>query len=159
MNMHRLFFAGTTIGCMVRLASQGVAAGEETSLHVPQYCDPQSTCRYRPTFRMKHNASILDYLNPDILNNESLMHKIGQALKNHELVVLRDAFVPEFADYVWQDLYRDDNLTWPEWSQYDPNGFSFNHHNVYEQKASRVVVDLNDDEPYSRLQLLTVNVP
>ena len=142
MKIRRLLFT-CTIGCMVRLAWQGVAAGEETVLSVPQYCDPQST---GPTFRMKHNASILDYLNPDISNNESLMHKIGQALKNHELVVLRDAFVPEFADYVWQDLYRDD-LTWPEWSQHYPNGFSFNHHNIYEQKASRLVVDFSDDEP------------
>lgn len=81
-------------------------------------------------FVWSNETSILDVLNPDVLNDRDIMDEIARRLRNHELVVIRDAFVPDFADFVWQDLNRDD-LEWPAWEEIAQDGFSLSHSNFY----------------------------
>ena len=81
-------------------------------------------------FVLNKDTSILDVLNPDILKNEGLLQEVQRRLRNHELVILRDAFLPEFADYVWEDLNRDD-LEWEKSKEISPDGFSLSHSNFY----------------------------
>lgn len=87
-------------------------------------------------FVLKENASLLDYLNPDILENAELMSDISKSLQLDELVVVRDAFLPEFAEYVWRDLNRED-LEWPLNSDSFEGGFSFSHHNIYDPEVRK----------------------
>jgi hypothetical protein len=97
-----------------------------------------------PPFEYVEGMSILDVLNPDILEDDDLMDEIRERLHNHDLVVLRDAFVPEFAHYVWQDLERDD-LEWPLWSEFADDGFSYSHHNFYDVDV-RVCAEVDIDD-------------
>lgn len=86
-------------------------------------------------FVYHEDMSILDVLNPGIIGNATLMQEISDRLHDHDLVVIRDAFVPEFADYVWEELFRDD-LEWPLWEEWNDDGFSFHHHNFYDVEVS-----------------------
>jgi len=86
-------------------------------------------------FAYHDDMSILDVLNPELLQNVTLWQDIAERLRNHELVIIRDAFVPEFADYVWEELYRDD-LEWPHWDAWQEDGFTYSHHNFYDVDVS-----------------------
>lgn len=85
------------------------------------------------------NASILDVLNPDILNNKTLLAEVAYSLQRHELVVLRDAFDEDFAELVWQDLYEQEDNDWEHYFEYEPDGFSFSHHNFYDPEVRNVL--------------------
>ena len=76
------------------------------------------------SFEVDPNASILDYLNPDIFKNETLMDEIRKRLHNNELVVVYDAFLPEFADYVWEDLSSDE-IEWKHHEEFNEDGFIY----------------------------------
>ena len=86
-------------------------------------------------FVYHEDMSLLDVLNPDILHNATLMQEIAERLQVHDLVILRDAFQPEFADYVWEELFRDD-LEWPHWDEWNEDGFTYSHHNFYDEDVS-----------------------
>ena len=57
-------------------------------------------------FEIRQNSSIIDYLNPHIFENATLLDEIRDALRGQRLMVIHDAFVPEFADIVWEDLSK-----------------------------------------------------
>ena len=57
-------------------------------------------------FEIRQNSSIIDYLNPHIFGNTTLLDEIRDALRGQRLMVIHDAFVPEFADIVWEDLSK-----------------------------------------------------
>ena len=74
-------------------------------------------------FTIKAGASILDYLNPEIWGNDTIIDSMRYSLQNHQLVAIHDAFVPEFADHVWSDLVRED-MKWEHHQDFDVQGFS-----------------------------------
>ena len=94
-----------------------------------------------PLFEWNPNMSLLDVLNPDILSNQTLLDEIGEALHDHKLVVLRDAFQPAFAGYVWNELNRND-LSWPLWEEWLGDGFAFHHHNFYDMQVRNGCLDV-----------------
>lgn len=86
-------------------------------------------------FTLHENASILDVLNPDILRDDDLMREVRRRLRRREAVILRDAFVPEFADYVWEEL-RQEDLDWDHNWEIATDGFSLSHANFYNSDVS-----------------------
>ena len=74
---------------------------------------------------------MMDYLNPKLLADSEMLEDIGRRLRKGDLVVIRDAFIPAFAEYVWRDLARDD-VNWVLNEEHVDDGFAFLHHNVYE---------------------------
>jgi hypothetical protein len=62
-------------------------------------------------FTVKPNSSIFDYLDPSILEDDVVLGEIKSRLRKGHLVVLKDAFVPEFAEYVWKDLARQEDIS------------------------------------------------
>ena len=85
-------------------------------------------------FIYHEDMSLLNVLNPDLLRNVTLWQEISERLQKHDLIMLRDAFKPEFADYVWEELYRDD-LEWPHWDAWQEDGFTYSHHNFYDPEV------------------------
>lgn len=74
---------------------------------------------------------MMDYLNPKLFENPETLEEIGRRLKRGDLVVIRDAFQADFAEYVWNDLSRDD-IPWKLHEDYADYGFTYHHHNVYD---------------------------
>ena len=71
--------------------------------------------------------NILNYLSPHITQPNTLAD-IREKLRNGKVVVLRDAFIPEFAETMHQDLLQ---LNYTLQERYDPDGFHVKQHNVY----------------------------
>jgi len=66
-------------------------------------------------FSLGKVSSIVDVLDPLILNDEELLVDIRTALLQGKLVVVRNAFRPKMADYVW-DLMNDEAISWEEYT-------------------------------------------
>lgn len=90
-------------------------------------CAPQS----QPSFQFDPNASILTYLNPAILGDEKRVQEMSKAIQRGDLVIIEDAFDPQLAEYLWEDLQRDD-LQWELMQGAHDDGFHFHHHNIPE---------------------------
>jgi Rps23 Pro-64 3,4-dihydroxylase Tpa1-like proline 4-hydroxylase len=74
--------------------------------------DPHAgTCAVKPAFKIKSESSLLDFLDPTLLEDDETLADIRKSVRNGQLVVIRDAFIPEFAEHVWKQLDRDD-LDW-----------------------------------------------
>lgn len=140
------------------LDAPSAASGEDCLAMTPlvpgQDMDTQEKERLS-TFEWHDDMSILDVLNPDLLEHDEAMADIRDSLHAHKLVVIRDAFRPDFAEYVWAELYRDD-LDWPQHTEFVDNGFGFSHHNFYGQEVRYIlrVFDItsladNNNRPYS----------
>lgn len=131
-------------GCVLTAAGVCEDEGETHEDDISRHDTLKSTTTTTNTstdglrFTLTEDTSILDVLNPDILHDEGIQNEIRKRLHNHELVVLRDAFVPEFADYVWEELYRDD-LEWPAWEEIAKDGFSLSHSNFYWNDVSMML--------------------
>jgi hypothetical protein len=123
-------------GCV--LTADGICEEEEGAVNDDAEEQDAAVEEDIPPFEYIEGMSIVDVLNPDILADEDLLDEIRERFNDHDLVVLRDAFVPEFANYVVQDLARDD-LDWPLWSEFADDGFSYSHHNFYDMEV-RVVL-------------------
>jgi hypothetical protein len=64
-----------------------------------------------PSFNITSESSILDYLDPTLLEDDETLADARKSLLDGKLVVIRDAFIPEFAEHVWKQIDRDD-LNW-----------------------------------------------
>lgn len=74
---------------------------------------------------------MMDYLNPALFEDPEILKDIGVRLAAGELVVIQNAFLNDFAEYVWADLAREE-LEWPFNEYYAGNGFGYSHHNFYD---------------------------
>jgi Rps23 Pro-64 3,4-dihydroxylase Tpa1-like proline 4-hydroxylase len=77
-------------------------------------CDAEphaGICAGKPTFKLTSESSLLDYLDPVLLEDDETLVDIRKSVRSGQLVVIRDAFIPEFAEHVWKQLNRDD-LSW-----------------------------------------------
>lgn len=72
--------------------------------------------------------NILNYLSPHITQPDTLA-EIRDKLRDGKVVVLRDAFIPEFAETMHQDLLQ---LNYTLQERYDPDGFHVIQYNVYQ---------------------------
>lgn len=77
-------------------------------------------------------SSIEDYLNPVHTKNPETMSRIAKQLQEGDVVVLRDAFRPEFAEMVYAELSHKD-VAWELNEAYFPDGYGHRHHNVYDR--------------------------
>ena len=73
--------------------------------------------------------SIESFLNPALFEDPATMEDIGSAIRNGKLVVIRNAFVPEFAEALYADFDEIDDWDLNQ-EQFD-DGFHFSHHNIY----------------------------
>jgi len=78
--------------------------------------------------------SLENYLNPVHFEDPETMASIGQQLRGGEVVVLRDAFRPEFAEMVHAELSAK-QVAWELNEDYFPDGYAHRHHNVYDHGA------------------------
>ena len=77
--------------------------------------------------------SIEEYLNPLHLEPDAL-RATGEKLRAGEVVVLQDAFRPEFAEMVYAELY-DKHVSWVHNEEYFPDGYHHRHQNVYDRSS------------------------
>ena len=77
-------------------------------------------------------ASLRTHLNPALFEDPQTMADIGKRLQNGEVVILRDAFRPEFAEMVYQELAAKD-VPWSLNEAYFNDGYHHHHHNVYDK--------------------------
>ena len=91
-----------------------------------------------PSLQMQIDAlaqgeqSIEAYLNPQLFEDPATMADVSTRLKAGEVVVLQDAFRPEFAEMVHAELSSKD-VAWELNEAYFPDGYHHRHHNVYDQ--------------------------
>jgi len=83
----------------------------------------------QPTFELNLGNSIEYYLN-DQYRDPKALRKISRDLKAKKLVVLKDAFLPAFAEAVHYEMYH--KIEYDMNEGYNDDGFQFHHHNVYE---------------------------
>jgi Rps23 Pro-64 3,4-dihydroxylase Tpa1-like proline 4-hydroxylase len=82
--------------------------------------------------------SIESYLRPSLRGPGSAMEEVGARLAAGQLVVIRDAFEPEFAERMYRSL--DACTTWRVYEKYEEH-FHYHHHNLY--KTSEYPPDLS----------------
>ena len=76
--------------------------------------------------------SLERYLNPALFEDPETMADVGRRLRAGEVVVLRDAFRPEFAAMVHAELSHS-KVPWSLNEAYFADGYHHHHHNVYDQ--------------------------
>mmetsp|Transcript_23 Transcript_23/g.44 ORF Transcript_23/g.44 Transcript_23/m.44 type:complete len:612 (-) Transcript_23:117-1952(-) len=75
--------------------------------------------------RMGQGASILDFLRPSLLEPQ-VLDGIRAKLFSGELVIIRDAFQPEFAEYAYSQISRED-INWQREQYYVSDNLISNH--------------------------------
>jgi Rps23 Pro-64 3,4-dihydroxylase Tpa1-like proline 4-hydroxylase len=65
-------------------------------------------CAGKPTFKINSESSLLDFLDPTLLEDDETLADVRKSVRSGQLVVIRDAFIHEFAEYVWMQLDRND---------------------------------------------------
>ena len=80
------------------------------------------------------DASIEKYLNPKLFEDPETMQGISRQLRSGDVVILRDAFRPEFAEMVHAEL-NDKNVAWELNEAYFKDGYHHHHHNVYDRAS------------------------
>ena len=78
--------------------------------------------------------SIAAYLNPKFFDDPATMAGISERLKAGEVVVLEEAFRPEFAEMVHAEL-SSKNVAWELNEAYFADGYHHRHHNVYDRSS------------------------
>jgi len=78
------------------------------------------------------SQSLRSYLNPALFEDPKTMEDISNRLKSGDVVVLRDAFRPAFAEMVYSELQAK-NVAWELNEAYFEDGYHHKHHNVYDQ--------------------------
>ena len=74
-------------------------------------CSDDATCssaEYENASELHPESSLLDFLDPTILEDEVLLGEIKSKLFEGRLVVIQDAFKPEFAEFVHSQISSDD---------------------------------------------------
>mmetsp|Transcript_37918 Transcript_37918/g.55894 ORF Transcript_37918/g.55894 Transcript_37918/m.55894 type:complete len:362 (+) Transcript_37918:104-1189(+) len=75
--------------------------------------------------------SIEDYLSPRLFEDPAILQDVRQRLKDGRLVVIKDAFVPEFAEAMHQELLAE--TSWTKNEDYLKDGYHYKHYNVYDR--------------------------
>lgn len=75
--------------------------------------------------------SLERYLNPKHFEDPETMRDIARRLQGGEVVVLRDAFRPEFAEAAYSELSAN-TVDWTLNEAWFPDGYAHQHHNVYD---------------------------
>ena len=78
--------------------------------------------------------SIEHYLNPKHFEDPATMKDIAEKLQAGDVVVLRDAFRPEFAEMMYSELSAK-GVAWELNEAYFPDGYHHRHHNVYDKST------------------------
>lgn len=84
------------------------------------------------------------YLNPKLFEDEATMRDIGEQLRAGEVVVLRDAFRPEFAEMVHAELSAK-SAAWELNEAYFPDGYHHRHHNIYDRGSWSARLNMTQD--------------
>ena len=85
--------------------------------------------RKAPSYELSSGTKIQDVLNPDIFNDPKTIETIKTQIRNGEICVIRNAFIPEFANAMYEELYNTD--AWSKNEDYFNDGYGFKHNNVY----------------------------
>jgi Rps23 Pro-64 3,4-dihydroxylase Tpa1-like proline 4-hydroxylase len=88
--------------------------------------------RSTPSYTLDDGESIQQYLRPGLFEDPKILQDVGEKLRDGEIVVIRDAFVPEFAEGMYQELR--DTTAWSRNEDYFDDGYHFRHYNVYDKK-------------------------
>jgi 2OG-Fe(II) oxygenase superfamily len=92
--------------------------------------DDRGVCsRVYPEFCLRF-GKIQDYLSPHVMAPANLV-KLRDQLRNGKVGVIRNAFEPQFAEAMYQEL---NVLDYSFQERYDNDGFAVVHHNVYEKE-------------------------
>lgn len=84
------------------------------------------------TYKLEENGCIQDYLSPRLFEDPAILQDVGQKLRAGEIVVIRNAYKPEFAEAMYQELYE--TTAWSKNEDYCNDGYHFRHYNVYDKK-------------------------
>ena len=82
-----------------------------------------------PSYALKPGTSIKDLLNPRLFQDPATLNDIHTKICAGEICVIRNAFIPEFAEAMYQEL--DETDTWSRNEDYFEDGYGFRHNNVY----------------------------
>ena len=97
--------------------------------------DPDGQCPQEDSLERSlasGEATLQDVLNPQIFQDPSSLQTIRDRIQVGQLVVIKNAFRSDFANYVWEDLYQQDDSQWQLNAEFDRSGFGFSHHNIYD---------------------------
>ena len=81
-------------------------------------------------FYIRDGTSVLDYLDPTILNDPGIIADIQDNFRKGNLVVIKDAFLPEFANYVYADMAHNESIVWQPFISIKTNGHNFYKHKM-----------------------------
>lgn len=81
-------------------------------------------------FILTNETSLLDVLDPAIVNDPDIISDIQYNLQNGNLIVLKDAFLPEFANLVWNEMDSIDDDDWKPFKTIRKNGHNFFKHRI-----------------------------
>ena len=82
-----------------------------------------------PTYELDRGPSIEDYLNPGLLGDATKVEEIRERIRGGNICVIRDAFLPEFAEAMHSEL--DGTDAWSVNEDYFADGYGYRHNNVY----------------------------
>ena len=89
------------------------------------------------SFYIRDDTSILDYLDPAIINDSEIIKEIQYNLQAGNLIVLKDAFLPEFAELAWSEMYSDDRI-WKPFKTIRKNGHNFFKHRPTDRREGTI---------------------
>mmetsp|Transcript_30459 Transcript_30459/g.50448 ORF Transcript_30459/g.50448 Transcript_30459/m.50448 type:complete len:334 (+) Transcript_30459:102-1103(+) len=81
----------------------------------------------------KGDLSIENYLNPELLDDPAFLDDARRRLQHGEVVVLRNAFRPEFAEVTHRELMAA-SAPWSLNEAYFDDGYAYQHHNIYNRQ-------------------------
>jgi Rps23 Pro-64 3,4-dihydroxylase Tpa1-like proline 4-hydroxylase len=82
-----------------------------------------------PSYQLPSGTNIQNVLNPYIFNDPNTIGKIKAQIRNGEICVIRNVFISEFADAMYEAL--DNTDTWSKNEDYFNDGYGFKHNNIY----------------------------
>ena len=88
-------------------------------------------------FQIGEDTSILDYLDPAIVNDPEIIAEIQHNLQAGNLIVLKDAFISEFAELAWNEMYSDDRI-WKPFKTIRKNGHNFFKHRPTDRREGTI---------------------
>jgi len=80
----------------------------------------------------EQGMSIVNFLNPALFEDPETLDDVGRRLRAGEVVVLKDAFRPEFAEATYREL-KSKTLPWVINEAYHDDGYANCHLNVYDR--------------------------
>eukprot|EP00900_Chrysochromulina_parva_P011238 jgi/Chrpa1/20114/Chrysochromulina_OHIO_Genome00024643-RA len=114
-------------------AAKGFAAKKKASKPAPVVpLDP--SCAAAMLVLEEGERDLEHYLNPAHFADPATMEDITRRLQAGDLVVIKDAFRPEFAEMVFTELSAS-SVAWELNEAYFPDGYAHLHNNVYERSS------------------------